>query len=289
MIDYGNEKIKPFADIWRNKPPSPIKHGSADWDKRAGHWEKALKQDSTQKKQSDARINKAVSFLKSHGLLGADQDIIDIGCGPGRFAAEFARTAHHVTGTDLSPGMIENAGNFAKEQGLDNTEFVNMDFIRADIDALKWRRRFDLAFASITPAVSTLEDLDKMMSLSRGWCCYGGFRRRTNEIEDRVASELYRMKTPMNRDGRSSYALFNMLWLSGYDPHVEFHYDEREDVFGLDSRQAALTAERMGPVAASENERSRIRKFLESCADSDGMIHSVTREAYVWILWDIRK
>ncbi len=289
MIDYTNEKIKPFADIWSKRPPSPVRHGSSDWDKRAGHWEKALRKDGVQKKQSDARIKTAASFLRAHGLLTENQDILDIGCGPGRFAVEFASTSRSVTGTDLSEGMVANAERFASDQGVRNTKFTAMDFTRADVDALGWRNRFDLAFASITPAVSTLDDLDKMMSVSRGWCCYGGFRRRINTIEAETAAELYNMAPPMKRDGKSSYALFNMLWLSGYDPHAEFHYDTREDVFSVDSRQAELTAERMGLVAASESERKRIRRYLESRADSQGMVHSLCEEVYVWILWNLRK
>ncbi|RRS07876.1 class I SAM-dependent methyltransferase [Pseudoalteromonas sp. J010] len=50
----------------------------------------------------------------------ADDNILDIACGPGLVACEFAKVARHVTGIDLTEKMIEQALCHQKEKGLNN-------------------------------------------------------------------------------------------------------------------------------------------------------------------------
>ena len=52
--------------------------------------------------------------------------ILDVGCGTGFFTILLAKQGHNVTGTDLTPDMIENARNLAKEEGTE-CEFQVMD------------------------------------------------------------------------------------------------------------------------------------------------------------------
>jgi SAM-dependent methyltransferase len=51
----------------------------------------------------------------------APQDtILDVACGPGLVACDFARHARHVTGIDLTPAMIEQAAARQRSVGLAN-------------------------------------------------------------------------------------------------------------------------------------------------------------------------
>ena len=52
--------------------------------------------------------------------------ILDVGCGTGFFTILLAKQGHNVTGTDLTPDMIENARILAKEEGTE-CEFQVMD------------------------------------------------------------------------------------------------------------------------------------------------------------------
>ena len=65
--------------------------------------------------------------------LGQNDEVIDIACGPGLLACEFAKTAKGVTGTDISPVMLEKASARAKEMKLGN-----MSLIRSDAYALSF-------------------------------------------------------------------------------------------------------------------------------------------------------
>jgi ubiquinone/menaquinone biosynthesis C-methylase UbiE len=49
-----------------------------------------------------------------------DDQVLDVACGPGIVACEFARHAASVTGIDLTPAMIEQAEKRQWEQGLEN-------------------------------------------------------------------------------------------------------------------------------------------------------------------------
>ena len=74
------------------------------WDKRADAWEAERREG--RREARDERLLSTVEYLKSRGLLTPEQTVADIGCGPGRFAAEFGKTAGHVTGFDFSEKMI---------------------------------------------------------------------------------------------------------------------------------------------------------------------------------------
>jgi len=70
--------------------------------------------------------------------------VCDVGCGSGRFVAEFARRgAAHITGVDIAPEMIRRAGGLAQSHGVER----QCEFVTGDI--LDWSRNqaFDLTIA----------------------------------------------------------------------------------------------------------------------------------------------
>lgn len=88
-------------------------------------------------KEHDAEIveqftKQAIPFTELPGHLDSIQMLIemskvedgdlvlDVACGPGLVACEFAKVAQHVTGIDLTDKMIEQAKNRQKELGLVN-------------------------------------------------------------------------------------------------------------------------------------------------------------------------
>jgi ubiquinone/menaquinone biosynthesis C-methylase UbiE len=61
-------------------------------------------------------IQMLIEFIK----LGRDDTVLDVACGPGLVACEFARIAHSVTGIDITEKMIEQARTCQQKNDLTN-------------------------------------------------------------------------------------------------------------------------------------------------------------------------
>jgi len=62
----------------------------------------------------------ALQVLIELSAVSQDDNVLDVACGPGLVACEFARHAHMVTGIDITPAMIEQAQERQREQQLPN-------------------------------------------------------------------------------------------------------------------------------------------------------------------------
>jgi ubiquinone/menaquinone biosynthesis C-methylase UbiE len=56
-----------------------------------------------------AATNEVVAWLETQGFTGSDRDILDIGCGIGRFESALSGAAHRIVGIDISSKMISIA------------------------------------------------------------------------------------------------------------------------------------------------------------------------------------
>jgi ubiquinone/menaquinone biosynthesis C-methylase UbiE len=54
---------------------------------------------------------------------GKEDVVLDVVCGPGIIACEYAKLVNRVTGIDITPSLIERAKSVQKEQGLNNMEW----------------------------------------------------------------------------------------------------------------------------------------------------------------------
>jgi SAM-dependent methyltransferase len=186
----GQFDLEYFEQRWNERFEEGKSSCLATWEERADDWDRKYRKENDKNQPRDARMRDTGAFLRSKGLLGPDCDVIDVGCGPGRFVAEFAKTARFVQGTDISPKMADYGAAYCKEKGLNNTAFKALDFKTADIKALGWENRFDLVFTSITPAASG-KGLDKLIAMSRGWCFNACFVYNMNELNNRILRELF--------------------------------------------------------------------------------------------------
>jgi len=62
-------------------------------------------------------------LLELSGVDGND-NVLDVACGPGMVACEFARHAGQVTGIDITPAMIEQAQKLQRQQNLSDVAWV---------------------------------------------------------------------------------------------------------------------------------------------------------------------
>ena len=126
-----------------------------------------------------------------------------------------------VEGFDIAPGMIEYANENAQRAGTENACFRVLDWDTVDLKQLGWQKRFQLVFASRTPAVYDRATLEKMTEASQGYCCL--ITQVTGD--NSVRRELAPVVGAENHDDytrRGLYSAFNILWLQGYYPEVEY-------------------------------------------------------------------
>jgi len=280
-----------FQSIWEAKKNGEFKHTAKVWDSRADDWEKELAKDGSFRKSLDERVKKVTEYLQAHQLLQAGSEVLDIGCGLGRFVAEFAKTCGHVTGIDLSGRMLEVGADYARECGLHNVTFLAGDFGEFDLAELGWEGKFDLVFTSITPAVGTVETLAKAMKISRGYCFNSCFICWEDELEKQIAGEVFHREyaPSLNSHGRGFYSLFNLLWLMGYFPETSYHLQEQLEYVDADEDLARYYAKCFSNDMLADEENIRcVHEYLKEHAGADGTILRQYKRWYGWILWDVR-
>lgn len=207
-------------------------HGSSkaeeSWDAKANHF------NMSQRKDRSGFAERVVKVLEERGLL-AGAKVVDIGGGSGRYAIPLAAHADHVTVTDISSNMLDLAKSNAESLGLDNLSYVKTDWESVDLSNLNWSKGFDLAFASMCPAVRSPEGLRKMIAVSKGFCLINQFIVGVDTMADyfRKTLDIKRSYDPHN-DRETVQALFNLLWLEGYEPEITYLRQEEEVSYEVD-------------------------------------------------------
>jgi SAM-dependent methyltransferase len=85
--------------------------------------------------------SKEVDFLKRALAIGAGARLLDIPCGNGHHAIEFARRGYKMTGLDLSEEFIAEARAVSEAAGI-----ADMQWLCGDMRAISWVSEFDGAY-----------------------------------------------------------------------------------------------------------------------------------------------
>ncbi len=280
------EDLNLFLSLQETTFPSSPQYTAGKWNKRADFWEMERKL----QRKNDERVDKTLAFLQQRGILTPECRIADIGCGPGRFAAAFARQCSSVVGFDISSRMVEHGNAYIQNLGLENARLHCCDFSQLDIDAEGYRGSFDLVFSSLTPAIHNVDGLIKSMEMSRAWCLNISHLRRHNHLRERILAEVF-MRSPERRgEGRIFYALFNTLFLLGYQPETSFMTRRKETRVRPDEEYVAYIMEQALPMEEHTKENSeKILKWLKEHTEEDGFLTEISDAVYGRILWDVRE
>lgn len=257
------------------------------WDKRAKAWEKDY--NDPQKNKSEDRIKACIDYLGSRNVLEPDCDVLDIGCGPGRFAVAFAGQVNSVTGIDFSPKMIDLAKDYAVCERKDNISFKQRDFHTMDIEEEKLENKFDLVFASNTPILQGTDDLNKAIRMSRKYCFNISLIHSENQLESRIMSEVFGRERHSNWDWRWYSSMFNSLFLMGYYPVTDFYRRKIKNQIEPGSDYSSLFMEKMlQPEERNDDCDRKIKEWMSKNADAKGSLVESGELWYGHILWDVR-
>ena len=117
-------------------------------------------------------------LARDHGVVFADKDVLDVGAGSGMYTLRLAQEAAQVTAVDISDEMLRLLQEDAAAHGL-----ANIRTVRSDWENFTPDRRYEVVFASMTPALDSEAGKEKLLACAAGWVVYMGFL-------DRMASDL---------------------------------------------------------------------------------------------------
>jgi SAM-dependent methyltransferase len=142
----------------------------------------------------------SLSLLVEMAQVTSEDSVLDLACGPGLVACEFARHARHVTGIDITPAMIEQAGKRQQEAGL-----VNLDWTVGDVMPPPWP---DNSFSRVITRYSFHHFLDPQAVLAEiiRVCAPGGRVLVVDVAIDPAKAEAYDQMEIM-RDPSHTHAL----------------------------------------------------------------------------------
>lgn len=281
-----------FKKLWEYHRPGGMKHTAEIWNERAQDWKTELESDTLFRRQLDERVDSVANYLRNRGLLTKDSTVADIGCGPGRFVVEFAKTAGHATGIDISSEMLNMGKRLGEEKGITNTSFIECDFKNTDVDEVEWTNKYDLVFSSMSPATGNAKSLEKILKMSRGYCFNCSPVYGEDLLESQIAQDVFgEEKNPRPMwDQRWFYSLFNLLWLRGYLPETFYHTQEtKEEVEVSQNLVAYYTSFFQRRFPEMEDLEKTIRDYLMGKADDKGKICQESKRVYGWLLWDVRQ
>jgi ubiquinone/menaquinone biosynthesis C-methylase UbiE len=90
------------------------------------------------------RIKKEVDFIEKALELKKDMKILDLACGQGRHAIEFAKRGYKITGLDYSDYLLKVAEEKAKKENLE------INFLKGDMRELPFNEEFDAIYNFFT-------------------------------------------------------------------------------------------------------------------------------------------
>ena len=140
------------------------KNAKAIWERKAQSFPRFLN-------EADDTIE-IMRFWRENGADFRGKSAIDIGCGNGRFTFQLAKEAKSVLAVDISQKMLENLETDAKTLGLSNITTICSAWEDFSTDL-----RFEIALASLTPALNNEDGFIKAMGLFDEYFCYVGWGR----------------------------------------------------------------------------------------------------------------
>ena len=245
------------------------------WDMRAESFENSHKSDKIENSEEITRR------LFYRGLL-KNKYVLDIGGGTGRYAIPFAEYAKKITVADVSLKMLEYARKNAESNGLNNLEYIQINWNDVDLLELGWKKKYDLVFSSMCEGTRSKEGLLKMSAASKGWCQVNQLIEMQDSLSQKLIKDLsMEIIHDVHNNREIPQALFNILWLEGYSPEIGYIKDFEQQYFTVDNAFKKYSPH-FNKICQKKN--IDLKNLLEQYADKN-RIHVERHTTLSVILW----
>ncbi|SPF31895.1 Methyltransferase [Candidatus Desulfosporosinus infrequens] len=270
--------IEYFDQIWQKDKDYKEGHNGvspASWDKRAEGFNRNV---------SDERMDKIVELLLEKKMLQENSIVLDIGCGPGKFVREFAKRAQNVVGVDISSKMLHYAQENVVAQGLGNAEFRELDWEKADLSALNWKKKFSLVTGIMSPAFLNRQGLEKMLEASHEYGLICHFVERQDSISDELKKHVLGREKIDKYGNKGLYCSFNILWLYEIFPEIIYFNLDKETNQSIEEAYRNYTSRFEMKTDLTEAQKTEIMDYLKKKAEN-GVIKEKTKSKIACIYW----
>jgi SAM-dependent methyltransferase len=226
---------------------------------------------------------RVLALVKDEGVALMHRSVLDIGCGTGVYTLPLAREADRVTGLDDSEAMLAKMGEAASAAGVHNVGPVKASWKTTDPAIHGFEKAFDIAWVSMSPAVQTLPDFEKMEQCARQWCVYIGWgRKRENDL----MQEIFSLHGLAFGPPPGVEAAYDVLVRSGRTPSLPKFFEASWEWSG--TLEDAL--EEMVGFIEMHGGRPRhreIEKVLSRC-ERDGRVRHTTEVEEGLMVWPVQ-
>ena len=140
-------------------------------------WEKLAQRYPRYYDESMVRdVGYVLNFCEEYGVDFKGISILDIGCGTGCVAIPLALKGAKVKAIDVSVNMLDILQSDAEETGVKN----NIVTFKSDWSAFDDSDKYDMVVASMTPAISSFENIEKMINATKNIGIYVGWGKYRN-------------------------------------------------------------------------------------------------------------
>jgi len=178
----------------------------------------------SESEESRERRKQIISWLQNRGALQEEFRVLDIGAGPGNYAAMMSPQVAEVTAVEPAASMVKILKNRITKEGKENIRVRQKIWEEVSLAAESWHKAFDLVFASMCPGVGSPDMLEKMIEASRNFCYLSGWSGSRWGNWGLSQSELWPRIFGEQLDSYPSDILypFGMLYALGYRPELRF-------------------------------------------------------------------
>lgn len=206
--------------------------------------------------------NSTMEFLQEFIDL-KDKSVLDVGFGAGKYLKLLSDKGSKVSGVELSDEMFRYAKKHCEENGIsfDEMELYNLAWEDIDLDKLNWRNKFDLVFASMSPASGSYESIQKLIGASKKGVFCSTHVLRDEDILSKLYKEINGEEYKFMK--HRFWSIYNILYLEGYYPSVKIEHKNRSEEFTPDELVKRYSP-RIFSENPSEDDLMKLKRLIEN-------------------------
>lgn len=227
-------------------------------------------------------VNRIIDWCQAQNVSFAGKSILDIGAGTGTIAIPLAQKGAYVTAIDVSKSMLDALQEDAKQEGIENKICIR----RSDWDSFKFDEPYDIVIASMTPAISDDQKINKMLKASKHMGIYVGWGSyRHNKLVDALVDAHHVKKDECSSAGCFRAAQFIEFLNKNRIPYVsQFFETSWTDAYDLEEAKAyAYDQLKRKEIVPDENIVEEVlNRFIEK-----GKVYVTTEAEKGIVLWKV--